>query len=81
MEFLATSLQGKELPDVKFILDSYQTTAIVAPTQPTIPGDATTALQINQSVLPTYNTRVKLRPIEFEEADIEGTFYNSYCYR
>ncbi|RKO82715.1 hypothetical protein BDK51DRAFT_26631 [Blyttiomyces helicus] len=31
-------------------------------------GEVTSILQVSQSALPIYNTRVKLRPVEFEEA-------------
>jgi hypothetical protein len=36
------------------------------------PGESVGILHVNQAILPTYNTRVKLRPVEFEEAEAEG---------
>lgn len=31
-------------------------------------------LQVNQGLLPQFNTRVKLRPVEFEEEVADGIF-------
>jgi hypothetical protein len=64
IEMLALSLQNKELPE--------------APpkdtTQQQTPGEIVNILVVNPQVLPVHNTRVKLRPVEFEEADIDGNF-------
>ncbi|KAJ3170875.1 hypothetical protein HK101_011315 [Irineochytrium annulatum] len=63
LDMLGTNLQGKEIPE---------------PVQPPAtqanqaPGETVSILTVNQSVLPTYNTRVKLRPVEFEEEIIDG---------
>lgn len=37
----------------------------------TLPGEQTSILQISQSLLPQHNTRVKLRPVEFEEDTLD----------
>ena len=34
-------------------------------------GEPVNILQVSPSVLPAYNTRVKLRPVEFENVNIE----------
>jgi hypothetical protein len=62
METLASSLQQKELPEAppKDVNQQQQ------------PGEVTNILVVNPSVLPTYNTRVKLKPVEFEDVEIEG---------
>lgn len=36
------------------------------------PGESIGILHVNQSILPAHNTRVKLRPVEFEDAEAEG---------
>lgn len=35
------------------------------------PGEKTGILHVNQQILPALNVRVKLRPVEFEDADVE----------
>ncbi|KAJ3387725.1 hypothetical protein HDU84_000604 [Entophlyctis sp. JEL0112] len=57
LEHLTVTLEGKEMPE---------------PVQPTAAqlqqqGEPPSILQVNQSVLPAFNTRVKLRPVEFEQ--------------
>ncbi|KAL2912465.1 hypothetical protein HK105_208037 [Polyrhizophydium stewartii] len=62
LESLALSLHGKELPEAQ-------------PAQPAQsqqpPGEVTSILYVNQANLPQYNTRVKLRPVEFEDAEVD----------
>jgi hypothetical protein len=68
IETLATSLQQKELPEVNVIL-------IKAPPKDVTqqqPGEVTNILVVNPAVLPAYNTRVKLKPVEFEYYEGEG---------
>ncbi|KAI9328497.1 hypothetical protein BDR26DRAFT_52588 [Obelidium mucronatum] len=57
LEQLTINLEGKEIPEP------------VAPTAAQLQqqGEQPTILQVNQSVLPTFNTRVKLRAVEFEQ--------------
>lgn len=54
LQLLATNIEGKELPEA----------SIPSATAPV--GEPVSILQINQAVLPQYNTRVKLKPVEFE---------------
>ncbi len=37
-----------------------------------ITGEVTSILQVSPAVLPAFNTRVKLKPLEFEVADPDG---------
>ncbi|KAJ3254708.1 hypothetical protein HK104_007197, partial [Borealophlyctis nickersoniae] len=60
---LANSVQGKELPEQP---------TVTTPAAPQPAGETTSILQVSQSTLPPYNTRVKLRPVEFEESVLEG---------
>eukprot|EP00842_Homolaphlyctis_polyrhiza_P006364 jgi/Hompol1/6729/HPOL_005058-RA len=62
LESLATSLSGKELPEA-------QPAAQTQSQQP--PGEVTNILYVNQANLPQHNTRVKLRPVEFEDAEVD----------
>ncbi len=62
LESLALTLQTKELPEAP-PKDTTQ--------QPT-PGDVMNILVVNPQVLPQFNTRVKLRPVEFEDVNVEG---------
>jgi hypothetical protein len=41
-------------------------------------GEFTGILQVSPAVLPAFNTRVKLRPLEFEVADADGKIYSIY---
>lgn len=59
---LATNLQNKDIPEAP----------PKDPNQSQQPGENVGILNVNPSLLPTHNTRVKLRPLEFEEADVEG---------
>ncbi|KAI9014788.1 hypothetical protein BC832DRAFT_546480 [Gaertneriomyces semiglobifer] len=63
LEQLSNSLQGKELPEV-----------VSAPpaTSQQPSGEATSIFHISPSQLPAYNTRVKLRPVDFEELSLDG---------
>ncbi|KAI8850550.1 hypothetical protein BC829DRAFT_389000 [Chytridium lagenaria] len=56
LEMLTTGLEGKELPEAP------QPTPNQQP-----PGEPVSILQVSPATLPTFNTRVKLRPVEFEE--------------
>ncbi|KAJ3066696.1 hypothetical protein HDU98_010016 [Podochytrium sp. JEL0797] len=57
LEHLTVNLEGKEIPEP------------VAPTAAQLQqqGEQPGILQVNQSVLPAFNTRVKLRAVEFEQ--------------
>ncbi|KAJ8324377.1 hypothetical protein QVD99_002411 [Batrachochytrium dendrobatidis] len=62
LESLVMGLDGKELPE----------TQQAPPAQSQQPlGEATNILHVNQANLPQFNTRVKLRPVEFEDAEID----------
>ncbi|KAJ3258003.1 hypothetical protein HK103_004137 [Boothiomyces macroporosus] len=56
LESLATSLQNKELPEAPPKDNSQQQQ----------PGEVVNILVVNPTVLPQYNTRVKLKPVDFE---------------
>ncbi|KAI8823521.1 uncharacterized protein EV422DRAFT_358788 [Fimicolochytrium jonesii] len=58
LEHLANNVQGKEVPEP----------VVPQPTAQQPPGETTSIFQVAQSQLPVYNTRVKLRPVEFEES-------------
>ncbi|KAJ3129097.1 hypothetical protein HK100_008836 [Physocladia obscura] len=57
LEHLTVTLEGKEMPE------PIQPTAAQLQQQ----GEPPSILQVNPSVLPAFNTRVKLRPVEFEQ--------------
>ncbi|TPX58773.1 hypothetical protein SpCBS45565_g07915 [Spizellomyces sp. 'palustris'] len=61
LEQLATNVQGKEVPEP----------VAPQPAAPATAGETTSIFQISPSQLPVYNTRVKLRPVEFEESSGE----------
>ncbi|KND03009.1 uncharacterized protein SPPG_02080 [Spizellomyces punctatus DAOM BR117] len=61
LEQLATNVQGKEVPEP----------VAPQPVAPATAGETTSIFQISPSQLPVYNTRVKLRPVEFEESSGE----------
>ncbi|KAI8927052.1 hypothetical protein BC831DRAFT_504122 [Entophlyctis helioformis] len=65
LESLALTLQGKELPEAQ---PSSQAAQMQQQQQP---GEVTNILYVNQANLPQYNTRVKLRPVEFEDAEVD----------
>ncbi|KAJ3129958.1 hypothetical protein HK098_007224 [Nowakowskiella sp. JEL0407] len=56
LDQLVTNLQGKEIPEPAQTASSQQP-----------PGEPVSILQVSPNALPLYNTRVKLKPIEFEE--------------
>ncbi|KAJ3144846.1 hypothetical protein HDU89_007733 [Geranomyces variabilis] len=58
LEHLANNVQGKELPEPVVPQPAAQQPA----------GEPTSIFQVSPSQLPVYNTRVKLRPVEFEES-------------
>ncbi|KAJ3108269.1 hypothetical protein HDU97_001803 [Phlyctochytrium planicorne] len=60
LELLAAGVQGKEIPE-----------APQPPANQQIPGEPVSILHVNPSTLPTYNLRVKLRPVEFEEETLD----------
>ncbi|KAH6589335.1 hypothetical protein BASA61_005665 [Batrachochytrium salamandrivorans] len=62
LENLAVSLHGKELPEM-------QQTQPIQPQQP--PGEPTNILHVNVANLPQFNTRIKLRPVEFEDVEMD----------
>lgn len=55
LDSLITGLAGKELPDTASTMAQ--------------PGEVVSILQVPASVLPAFNTRIKMRPVEFEAAD------------
>ncbi|KAJ3150956.1 hypothetical protein HDU86_006212 [Geranomyces michiganensis] len=58
LEHLANNVQGKEAPEPVVPQPAAQQPA----------GEPTSIFQVSPSQLPVYNTRVKLRPVEFEES-------------
>ncbi|KAI9348775.1 hypothetical protein DFJ73DRAFT_428805 [Zopfochytrium polystomum] len=54
LELLASNIEGKEIPEP-------------VPPPPNQQQEPVSILQINPASLPMYNTRVKLRPVEFEQ--------------
>lgn len=58
LEILAKNLQNKELPEVP-------------PKDPNMQQETIPILHVNQSILPAHNTRIKMRPIEFEDEEVE----------
>jgi hypothetical protein len=62
IEMLAQTLQNKELPEAP-LKDT---------TQQQTPGEIVNILVVNPQGLPAHNTRVKLRPVEFEDANGDG---------
>ncbi|KAJ3014258.1 hypothetical protein HKX48_005240 [Thoreauomyces humboldtii] len=58
LEHLANNVQGKEVPEAVVPQPAAQQPA----------GEPTSIFQVSPSQLPVYNTRVKLRPVEFEES-------------
>ncbi|KAJ3044204.1 hypothetical protein HDV00_002882 [Rhizophlyctis rosea] len=74
LDLLASSVEGKEMPEQPPITPSAPTPVPAAPTTTAgAPGttEPSGILQVSQSLLPTFNTRVKLRPVEFEEGGAE----------
>lgn len=71
LEVLASALQNKELPEV-IVFNQAPPKDVNQQQQP---GEVTNILVVNPSVLPSYNTRIKLRPVEFEDAELEGINY------
>jgi len=59
LESILKNTQGKELPESAMQSSSAQ------------PGEQASILQVNQALLPAFNTRVKLRPVEFEEETVD----------
>ncbi|TPX62362.1 hypothetical protein PhCBS80983_g00563 [Powellomyces hirtus] len=58
LEHLANNVQGKEVPEA----------AVPQPAAQQPAGEPTSIFQVSPSQLPVYNTRVKLRPVDFEES-------------
>lgn len=59
---------------VLYFINRHFSSQAVAPQTSSQPsaGEPTSIFQVSPSQLPTYNTRVKLRPVEFEESSGEG---------
>ncbi|KAJ3057103.1 hypothetical protein HK097_000567 [Rhizophlyctis rosea] len=75
LDLLSTSVEGKEMPEQPPITPSAPTPAPAATTTAATGAPGTTEpsgiLQVSQALLPAFNTRVKLRPVEFEEGGAE----------
>lgn len=65
LDALSNNIQGKEL-----LIEQIQLANIAAQTQ----GEAITPYGVAPTMLPQFNCRVKLRPVEFEETGNDGEF-------